>query len=462
MYQSLFPISIAHAMPQPFTRLGVYTMRWFVLLIALGFVVGPVAAQSVIVAEDGKVGDLFRYDINLSLKGAMKVERNGKPESLPIVAQAAHSFAERTEAIEPRGTTKTIRHYEMAKSQGESAGERSQRELAADRRLIVAERREKTTLHFSPDGPLAREELELVAEHFDTLALASLLPGKLVALNDTWTLRPDVAQSLCALEGLVKAELVGKITEITAEQVKFTITGNAEGIDNGASVKLSVNANGIFSVATKRLTNLTWVQTDDRAQGAANPASEVQATVTLTRQILPEEPKTLDITARAKMPSDPKATSLMTMLRHTDSLGRFQFLYPRDWHIVGRTKDHVVLRLLEDGEFVAQATLTCMKKLDVGTQLPVDDFKKLLTAIPGWEPEGVSEDGIIPTDNGRRLFRLTASGKQDGVAVQQTFYHLAGPNGDQVAVTVLAKADRFAKVGSRDLSLVNAVEFPKK
>ena len=59
------------------------------------------------------------------------------------------------------------------------------------------------------------------------------------------------------------------------------------------------------------------------------------------------------------------------------------------------------------------------------------------------------------------LPRLTAQGKQDGVAVQQTFYHLAGARGEQVAVTVLARADKVAKVGTRDLSLVNAVEFPK-
>ncbi|MGL6073956.1 MAG: hypothetical protein ACRC8S_07330 [Fimbriiglobus sp.] len=436
-------------------------MRGLITLVLSGWLVSVAAAQSVVLVDEVKAGEHFRYEIGLNLAGKLKVERNGKPEALAIAAGAGHVFVERAEAVEASGITKTIRHYEKALSQGDSAGERTNRELAADRRLIVSQRTKGAHLHFSPDGPLAREELELVAEHFDTLSISQLLPGKETKLNDTWTLRPDVVQQVCQFEGVVKSELVGKLVEVTAEEAKFTITGAAEGVDNGAQVKLSVNAVGVYSLATKRITKLGWEQTDDRAQGAASPASEVKATIQLSRTPLAEEPKSLDITARAKMPSDAKATEAMTMLRHVDRDGRFQFVYPRDWHIVGRTKDHIVLRLLDGGEFTAQATMTIMKKLEPGSQMPIDDFKRLLGQIPGWEPEGISEDGIISSEEGRRLYRLTAKGKQDGVAVQQTFFHIAGPKGDQIAVTVLAKDTKAGALNNRDLSLVNAITFPK-
>jgi hypothetical protein len=48
------------------------------------------------------------------------------------------------------------------------------------------------------------------------------------------------------------------------------------------------------------------------------------------------------------------------------------------------------------------------------------------------------------------------------VPVVQTFYLLAGPQGDQVAVTVAAKPDKTKAIGSRDLNLVNAIDFGKK
>ncbi len=435
-------------------------MRWLGIFAASAFVTATGFGQ-VNLTEEAKVGDLFRVEVTLTLQGNLKVERNGKPEALPMNATAAHAFVERVEAVDARGPTLAVRHYETAKSAGDSAGERTQRDLGADRRLVVSQRAAAGVLHFSPDGPLSREELELVGEHFDPAALAGLLPRKVVQLNDTWAVAPDAAQRACQLEGLIKSDLVGKVTAVTPEAVTFSISGTAEGIDNGAQAKLTVAAVGTFDVAAKRVTALKWEQADERAQGAASPASEVKATIALTRKPLAEEPKVLDIAARAKVPADGKTTGLMTMLRYADPEGRFQFVYPRDWHVVGRTKDHLVLRLLDRGEFTAQATLTAMKKLDAGAALPIDEFKKLIAAVPGWIPEAITEDGVVPTDAGSRLYRLTAQGKQDGVAVQQTFYHLAGARGEQVAVTVLARADKVAKVGTRDLSLVNAVEFPK-
>ena len=434
-------------------------MRWLGTFAAALW--AATAYSQVPLGEETKVGDLARVEVSLTLQGTMKVERDGKPEGLPMAATASHAFVERVEATDARGATVRVRHYEAAKSAGDSAGARSSRELGADRRLVVAQRTDALTLHFSPDGPLSREELELVGEHFDPATLAALLPNKPVLLNDTWAVPPDAVQRACLLEALVKAEFAGKVTAVTPAAVTFTLTGTAEGIDNGAQVKITVAATGTFDVASKRVSALKWEQSDTRAQGAASPASEVKATITLTRQALAEESKALDITARAKVPADGKTTALMTMLRYTDAAGRFQFVYPREWHVVGRTKDHLVLRLLDQGEFTAQATLTVLKKLDAGATLPVDDFKKLVMAIPGWRPETVSEDGLVPTEAGSRLYRLTSQGKQDGVPVQQTFYHLASATGEQVAVTVLARADKVAKVGTRDLSLVNAVEFPK-
>ncbi len=434
-------------------------MRWLGTFAAALF--AATAHGQVLLGEEAKVGDLARVEVSLTLQGTMKVERDGKPEALPMGATATHAFVERVEAADARGATVRVRHYEAAKSAGESAGERTTRELGADRRLVVAQRTDTGTLHFSPDGPLSREELELVGEHFDPATLQGLLPNKPVQVNDVWAIAPDAVQRVCLLEGLVKADFAGKVTAVTPTAVTFSVTGTAEGIDNGAAVKLTVSAVGTFDVATKRVTNLKWEQADSRAQGAASPASEVKATITLSRQPLAEEPKALDITARAKVPADGKSTAFMTMLRYADAAGRFQFVYPREWHVVGRTKDHLVLRLLDRGEFTAQATLTVLKKLDAGAQMPVDDFKKLVMGVPGWLPETVSEDGVVPTEAGSRLYRLTAQGKQDGVPVQQTFYHLASSQGEQVAVTVLARADKVAKVGTRDLSLVNAVEFPK-
>jgi hypothetical protein len=120
------------------------------------------------------------------------------------------------------------------------------------------------------------------------------------------------------------------------------------------------------------------------------------------------------------------------------------------------------LRLLDRGEFAAQATITNWKKVDPGQHTEPDEFKKVLQQLPNWEPEQIDADGIVPANEGHWLYRVAARGLQDGQPVVQTFYLLAGPGGDQAAVTILMRPEKIARVGTRDLALVKALTFPPR
>ena len=72
------------------------------------------------------------------------------------------------------------------------------------------------------------------------------------------------------------------------------------------------------------------------------------------------------------------------------------------------------------------------------------------------------DSGEVPTDAGRWLYRVTAEGKMDNLPVVQSYFLLAGPQGDQVVVTFAMKPEKAKAVGTRDVGLVNAIEFPKR
>ncbi len=434
------------------------------LLAAVGaFLLGGAAsAQTVKLGESLQAGEFHRYEIELAVSGKLKVERDGKPDALPLKAEAGHLFVERIESTDTNGGAgKVVRHYEKAKSASVIAGEKSVRELGADRRLTVAARTETGTLHYSPLGPLAREELELVAEHFDTMVLAGLLPNKEVKVGDTWALPSEVAGQACQFEGLTKNELVGTLVSIEAGIAKFTITGVAEGVEVGAAAKARVSASGLFDVKAGRISELAWEQTDERAQGPASPAAEVTATVKLKRSVLAEEPKELSAAAREKVPSG-KVPAELTNLRYADPDGKYRFDYPREWVIVGRTDEHLVIRLVEKAEFIAQVTLSSWKKADAGKHASADEFKQSFAKRPGWVPAETTQDGAVAAPAGHWLYKVAAKGKQDGVEVLQTFYLLAGPNGDQVAVSVVGSPEKEGKTVAREGQLLGAIVFPPK
>lgn len=428
-------------------------------LVALVALAPPAAAQEVALTEAPASGDCFRYHIELDLTGKLLLTLDGKAEALRLEAKARHVFRERTLTATEGLPAKSARHYEEAVSATVVDVEKTNRALPGDRALVVASRGSAGLLCFAPAGPLTRDELDLVTEHFNPQCVVGLLPGKAVKVGDTWAVPAPAAQAACLFDGLIKHTLKGTLTAVADGKATFTITGTADGIEHGAKVALVVSATGTYDVAAKRVTALTWKQTDDRAQGPVAPASKVDVLVTLKREALADAPKELADAALANLPRGDVPAELL-LLKFADPKGRYSLTHGRDWHVTGQTDDHLILRLLDKGEFAAQATVATWKKAEPGKHATADEFKKAVTATPGWVASRVLDDGEVPTTDGRWVYRVAAEGKLDERAVVQTFHLVAGPRGDQAAITVAVPPEKLKAAGTRDKELVTGLTFP--
>ena len=385
-----------------------------------------------------------RCELSLTVRGKLKVTAGGKSDELPLVAEAAHTFTDH-----PDRPGRSVRLYTVAKSTSQVAGERTVRDLPADRRRIVAQQTAGGLVHYSPAGPLARDELELAAEHLDPAAVANLLPGRPVAVGGTWDVPAEAVRAACHLDGIGACAVIGTLTA-GGPQATFTLNGTAEGVENGATVKLTLKVTGTFDTTASRVAKLTWEQTDIRGQGPASPASELTATAELARTAAAADPAaTADLSAGEAVPD------ALLDLRYADPRGRFTLSHARCWHVVGRSADHLVLRLLDGGAFVAQATVTAWKPAAPGAHTPADEFRAALAKLPGWEPEAELAAGELAVPAGW-LYRVAARGKQDGQPMTQTAYLVAAPGGAQLAVGVLASPG--AAVAGRDERLVRGLE----
>lgn len=418
-------------------------------------------AQPVNLTEKAAPGDRATYGIELDLKGELFVIQEGKKESLPVQAKARHIFAERVVAVSDGLPTTTARYYHEAVASVVVVAEKMDRSLPADRRLIVARRTADGLTCFALAGPLSRDDLDLVSEHFNPQCLPGLLPGKVVNVGETWTVGDTAVQIASQLDVVTTSQLIGKLTAIKDGVAAFTVEGTAEGTEGGAKVKLTVTASGTFDLTSSRITTLTWKQKDQRDQGPVNPASQVDATITLRREVLSELPKQLSDVALTGVPTG-DIPARFTELRYVDPKGRYTIVHPRDWHITGQTDTHLVLRLLERGEFIAQATVSVWRKAEPGKHVSPEEFRKAAGEAPGWTPTKVVAEGELPAGAGRWLYHLTLEGKMENLPVVQTFYLLAGPRGDQVAVTVAMKPEKARAVSDRATALVHAIEFGKK
>lgn len=422
---------------------------------------GPAFAQPVPLGESSKPGECSRYTIDLTLAGNLIVTQDGGRQPIKLEARARHVFAERTLTIDAGLPHRSARFYEVAGATAIVGGERVDHNLANDRRLVVAHRSVGGLFCYSPAGPVTRDELDLVTEHFNPQCLPGLLSGRDTNPNDTWPLDNPTAQAACQFDGLIKNGLTGKLTGVANGIATFTIEGTAEGIESGGKVAITVTATGTFDVAARQVTNLTWKQKDNREPSPVGPASQVEATITVKREALPAEPKELTDAALAVVPKG-EVPAALTHLRHADPKARYTVVYPRDWHVTGQTDSHLILRLLDRGEFVAQATVTAWKDLPPGRRVGADEFKKAVVQAPGWVAGKVLEEGEVPAGPNRWLYRVAAEGKIDDLPVVQHFYVLAGAQGEHVVVTCVMKPDKVRAVAGRDAALTTAIEFGKR
>ncbi len=426
---------------------------------AVLFLAAAARSDTYLLAEADQSGDCFHVALDMKLTGEIRVRRGDDAVKLKLTTDASHAFAERVQAAGGDGLpTKTARVYDTARAVIRVNDNASERTLRPERRLVVAQRDKQLLVVYSTAGGFNQEELELAHDHFNTLVLPGLLPARAVAVGDTWKIGNGVAQEVCLFEGLTEQTLTGKLEGVKDGVAIFTVSGSSNGIDDGAMVKSSITATGKFDLQSKRVIELSWTQKDERDQGPVSPASTVETTTTLARKPI-DRPETLSDVALVSVPSDAPPGPL-TELECKDVHDRFAFLYERDWRVTSQTENHVVLRLMDNGDFVAQATVTPWTPAEKGKHLTPDAFRDAMNATAGWTPAKEVQSGEAPSPDGKWIYRISQLGKMDDVEVLQNFYLVAAPGGEQVVVVVTLTPKQADKLGARDLALVGGIELP--
>ena len=418
-------------------------------------------AQTYTLQESSQKDSIYAIHLQTTLKGEMIIQQQDKQIPLKQSVVAHHQYTERVlQTGDMRVLGKTARQYKVAEVAIEVDKSTTKRTIRPQRRFVVVQRTKDGLVSFSPKGQFTREELE-VTQHFDTLAIPGLLPNTKVSLGDTWKIDNPVAQAVCYFEGLTGHDLTGKLVNVAGNTATVSITGTAEGIDAGAPVKLKINAGFLFDLEKKRIVSLEWSQQDERGQGPVSPEIKAELVVKLTRTLKdPGEVPELSDIALIPVPTTPVPPAELTNLAFNDPKNRYELALDRDWIMVAQTKNHLVLRCLERGEFVAQATITVWPKTEPGKHLSGEEFEKVMAESPGWEPTEVTESKALPTEKGYFVYRVAASGELNGVETLQYFHLIAGPNGDQAVVAFALAPGQVQRLGTRDYDLVRSLVFP--
>lgn len=441
--------------------------RSMVCLAAVLALAGTVRAQTVELKEEPLRDNFFRVNLTMKLTGKTTFQQEGKFFDQPLAAEAQHEFLEKildARSLDAGGFVgdRAARIYKQGQATITFNNRKSQRSFRPDRTFLVAQRQEHSVLMYSPRGSLTREELELT-EHFNTLVLTGLVPGKEVKVGEAWKAPREVVQALCGLEALISHEVECKLDSANEQKAEVTVLGSVKGIDLGCSVSIGIQANYTFDLKDKRIVAARWKQNDQREQGPASPAMSAEVVITVERSSI-AEPQELNATfLNGTIPPGSTPPVEMTLVRAEEPKGRFTLQHTRDWILTAQSNHHTVLRLMKQGALVAQATLTPWPKLEPGQMEKYAAFVDEMKKTPTWEEEGritKEEEQNVDLPGGYKGYRYAASGKLDERDVVQYFYLLAGPHGDQMVITFTMNPNQVKDLGVRDLDFVRNITFP--
>jgi hypothetical protein len=428
---------------------------------ALFLLAGTSAAQAAdkyLLKEKWELGDQWRTTLAFQLNGELQMRSGEKVLTLALAAQAEHRFAERLLGVDAAGQpSRAARFYEEAKANITVQGAGSTRTLRPDRRLQVAQRVKDSTVTYSPAGPLSREEVELTGEHLDVLVTPMLLPDMEVAVGESWDVSIPAVQALVGLDGVVSEEVKGKLESVQSDVARISFTGPVEGISNGAEMKASISATGIFDLKAQRITSLQWRQKEERQQGPVSQTIKAEGTTTMTRTLGGKAAELSDAIV-GQLPPEPGSAHLI--LVYKDAKGRFQFLHERGWHIVAQNDQYSVLRLMDKGELVGQVNVIPWGKEKPGQHVRPEELQKLIEQGGDFAIDRIVQSGAVPAEKGYWVYRISAVGKTNEMPVLQTYYAISGPSGDQVMLIFTTEVSLAERLGGQDLSIVGTVTFP--
>lgn len=439
----------------PCRRLWLLAFGWIILSTV-------VQAKEYQLREPLQKDDCHEVQLEMSLQGDLHFTHEGESKSVPIHANAAHTFTERLLLVEETGLPrKAARFYQSAKSTVKVKSSTTDKTLRPKCCLMVVQEMPQGLMAYCPKALLYRAELELT-EHLSTLHLSGLLPDKAVKINESWKILPRVVQALCQFDGLIDQKWKCTLRKVEDGQASVSFRGKAKGVEDGALVEVEVSGGYHFDLNEKRITSLQWQQKDKREGGPVSPNLTARVSVTLTRKKV-DVPQSLSDSALKAVPDDLTIPEGKDLLEHQDARERYRLNYRRGWHVVSLQESHLVLRLIQQGEMIAQLSVVPWSPIAQGEkhQSP-DEFKKLIRTSPGWDPQKELSAGPVSLSDKYWIYQLTERGLLQGLEVIQRAYLVASfGKGKQYVLAFVMVPKQEKAFGKIDEKMIREFEILK-
>ncbi len=427
-----------------------------------------VSAQGLFTFPNGRrPGNVDQVTAQLKVGGDILEMRAGKMDRVKLGGLADLEYKEETLEVGEgsKGRTRSIRRYDRAEATIRVGNDALRPTLRPNLSLVVASADARTSMLFSPQEPLSRDELELI----DTLGgnsvvLDRLLPTGPLAVGHTW--KPDAAllAMLLGLDSVGQNDVQCELVEVTDTVARFQMTGSLAATIHGATTQMQLKSKYRYDRRSQRIDWFAMSMKEARAISLVAEGFDVVAQVQV--RIVPEkgnggfDRKTLE-----DLPLEPGGES--ELLAYESTKPGWRLTHDRSWFVTHDDPDLVIFHLIRQGQLLAQCRISPLATVPPEKLPPLESFQEDVRRALGQQFDRFVAAGQWANDAKYRVYRVAVSGTARAELKQVTakapmewrYYLVADERGRRMALAVTMEADLVPRVGDADRDLVNAFRF---
>ncbi len=391
---------------------------------------------------------------NLEVGGEIKVPDADKIHRLPISVAGTFRYAECR--FEAGSDWRSIRHYDQAVASIKVDRDGTRSRLSPERSLIIATWNRKGPVGFqSCQGPLTREELDLVDTLANSLVLEALLPSAPVRIGQRWDHSSEVIGALLGLSAVSQCDVDSLLLDVQDGVARMAIGGRVEGSAEGVTAQIQLKGRYDFDMPRGHVTRMDLAAEEDRAIGHIGPGLDVTARIKLARTpVAGSEPIEQFLQARGE-----EASPMADDLSFTSSTAGFAMTYDRRWFITQSRRDLVVLRRVDQGKLVAQCNVSPLPSKSPSRPVSLSQFQKDVRFSLNDRFERFVSASQYRNSAGHRVYRVVAQGAVDRLPVEWRYYLVTDDRGRRLALAFTVERALSSQLGNSDRKLVEALTF---
>jgi hypothetical protein len=404
-------------------------------------------------------GDAARVAVSLEVGGELIVPADdGQDVRLPMSVVAKLAYTEQLIAwwSDPAMASRSLRRYSEAHATIKSAEKGDSRDLPPADRMIVAKAGPDATSLNGLERRLTRPEYDLVDVVGNSLIVDRLLPGRELKPSDGWDHDAATIGALLGMDHVAICEVRSVVLGEESRQVKIRMAGTIHGTVEGAATEMDVRGAYLFHLDEGRITKFNLAIKEVRKPGEVSPGLDVVAKLSLVATpISKKEPQPFDEAALAKA-REMSAAELGELQVESPERG-YRFRHDASWYVTAEQREHMSLRLLQRGDFLAHCNVTTLPMRPADKPTTLQAFEADISSTLGDKLEKVEAATEWANAAGHRCLGVIAVGAVDGVPVQWRYYHVSDDAVRPVAVSVTVEQSLLERFGDADKSIVDSM-----